>query len=378
MIGPSSELDYNTPRKPYNDRPASWTGTGFMRVVPNSKMEFPVDNIQESKLYDIVVRYEPQSNIEWDNVQLTLKRYLPIDAYGPCGNYSRNPQDIQTIKFSLERYAVARGVCLEKNGRYTVELQVNQAPRDADPRTENVLIDSIVIIPRYEDIPFFTGSPENERRRQDFERFRCQNSYYTLNRAPEPDEYCQKMLTSVGFYTFNGATACNCNVTGSTSAQCNPFGGACTCKLNVAERTCSRCHVGFYGFGPEGCKGMCQITSLSQYSCCFFLQLAIVINLDRKTFIVTPPLASARAVREPMDVDVTNVNQAIGTIRVVCAAIAMDSPICATPKRASALVANRTRLATIARNVPKDSTVTHWASTLMAFRCRVKVVRVPA
>lgn len=39
----------------------------------------------------------------------------------------------------------------------------------------------------------------------EFERFRCYSTYFSLNRAPEPDDYCRKLLMSVGFYVFNGA-----------------------------------------------------------------------------------------------------------------------------------------------------------------------------
>lgn len=49
-------------------------------------------------------------------------------------------------------------------------------------------------------------------------------------------------------------TACNCNSTGSSSQMCAKLGGHCPCKANVAERVCSRCHVGYYGFGPDGCR----------------------------------------------------------------------------------------------------------------------------
>ena len=63
----------------------------------------------------------------------------------------------------------------------------------------------IALVPRPEDIAFFHGSPENERRRLEFERYHCLSAYYSLHRVAEPDEICRPLLTSVGFYVFNGA-----------------------------------------------------------------------------------------------------------------------------------------------------------------------------
>ena len=51
--------------------------------------------------------------------------------------------------------------------------------------------------------------------------------------------------------------ACDCDQTGAYSLECKPLGGLCSCKPNVAERICNRSHVGYFGFGPDGCKGLC-------------------------------------------------------------------------------------------------------------------------
>ena len=47
---------------------------------------------------------------------------------------------------------------------------------------------------------------------------------------------------------------CDCDPTGSTSAECEPIGGQCKCKKNVIGRRCDQCSPGTYGFGPEGCR----------------------------------------------------------------------------------------------------------------------------
>jgi len=53
-------------------------------------------------------------------------------------------------------------------------------------------------------LPFFKGSQINDYRRQEFERFRCGSSFYSVIRS-EPQELCKKYLYSIGFYTFGGA-----------------------------------------------------------------------------------------------------------------------------------------------------------------------------
>lgn len=60
------------------------------------------------------------------------------------------------------------------------------------------------MIPKANDIPFLSGTPENQRKQYEFEH-RCLMPYYSLNRQPDVDEFCRKSLMSTGFYTFDGA-----------------------------------------------------------------------------------------------------------------------------------------------------------------------------
>ena len=73
----------------------------------------------------------------------------------------------------------------------------------------------ILLSPRLDSIPFFTGGP-GEIRRQEYERFRCQDyfnnvyNYYTIyeNRSDIRD-ICTKYQNSIGLYVFDGAH-CEC------------------------------------------------------------------------------------------------------------------------------------------------------------------------
>ncbi|GLH10959.1 Netrin-A [Gryllus bimaculatus] len=227
-------------REPFRDgRENTWTGTGFMRTFENSDLEFTVDNIQRSMEYDIVIRYEPQLPGQWDDVRVTVERDGPVDQNGPCARSA----------------TVYPPVCLEAGRSYKVRLEFKRYNNEVDSPSASILVDSIALIPRIESIPFFEdGSPANELRRQEFERYHCGQYFQSVSKGHVP-EICNKYHYNIGFYVYGGAFSCECDPTGSLSSLCAPLGGLCQCKPNVVGRKCDRCAPGTYGFGPEGCKG---------------------------------------------------------------------------------------------------------------------------
>ncbi|NWV66088.1 LAMB2 protein, partial [Malurus elegans] len=73
-------------REPPPDRPASWTGTGFARMLEGGWVEFHVSDVPFSTEYDVVIRYEPQHPEAWQEVGLKVLRPSPVSASSPCGN----------------------------------------------------------------------------------------------------------------------------------------------------------------------------------------------------------------------------------------------------------------------------------------------------
>lgn len=48
--------------------------------------------------------------------------------------------------------------------------------------------------------------------------------------------------------------ACQCDLQGSRSSECQVQGGQCDCKPHVLGRRCHHCAPNSYGFGPLGCS----------------------------------------------------------------------------------------------------------------------------
>ncbi|XP_035224803.1 laminin subunit beta-1-like isoform X2 [Stegodyphus dumicola] len=256
-----AELAKGTPdcqvlvREPYSEREATWTGLGFMRAFEGSHLEFDITDIPKSLEYDIVIRYEPQLPAKWEKARIIIERPGPVDPNGPCANTIVAQDDIKMVSLAYgERYAIVYPpACLEENKSYNIRLEFTNYVEGVSTPSASVLIDSIVFIPRIDSIPFFEGSAVNEYRRQEFERFRCGQAFYSVVR-PVPNEVCKKYLYSIGFYVYDKAHECSCDPTGSESLKCERLGGQCRCKANVVGRQCDRCAPGTYGFGPSGCR----------------------------------------------------------------------------------------------------------------------------
>ncbi|XP_040424475.1 laminin subunit beta-2-like [Cygnus olor] len=247
-------------REPPAGRPASWTGTGFARVQEGSWLEFHVSDVPFSMEYDVVVRYEPQHPEPWKEVRVRVLRPSPVSASSPCGNTIPADDQLSTSLPSGARYVVLpQPICLERGVSYTLRLELGCATARQDS-TASVLIDSLVLLPRYSSLEMFiAGDPGAMGRRETFERYRCAQHFHAVGQAPVA-EPCSSLLHSLSAILHDGALPCLCDPQGSLSAECRPQGGQCRCKPNVVGRRCHRCSPGTFGFGPGGCRA-CQCSS---------------------------------------------------------------------------------------------------------------------
>lgn len=244
-------------REPYRDgRDTTWTGLGFMRVFEGSYLEFEIENIETSMEYDLVIRYEPQFQGVWENVMITIERPEPIDPTGSCGNTRpTDDQMVVNLPGNNRHVTLFPPVCLEAGKRYKVRIDFRRSNANTDSPSASILVDSIMLIPKAERLPFYSGSSELDDLRYEFERYRCSEGFYDGQKVENIPEICRKNhFGSIGFYVYGQAFACQCDGTGSYSSICSSMGGQCDCKPNVVGRRCDRCAPGTFGFGPEGCK----------------------------------------------------------------------------------------------------------------------------
>ncbi|XP_066554307.1 laminin subunit beta-2 isoform X2 [Amia ocellicauda] len=242
-------------REPQPGRPPTWTGTGFARVPEGGTLEFHISNIPFSMEYDVLIRYEPQLPAEWEEVRVTVVRPGPIPTSSPCGNTI--PAD-DLLSVSLPpgaRYVVLpQPVCLERRVSYTLRLEFSHYRSREKVPNANVLVDSIVLLPRYSSLEIFiSGDPVSISRKESFERYRCHDNSKAVVK-PQPNDVCAKLLASMSAIIHDGALPCQCDPQGSVSSECDSRGGQCRCKPNVIGRRCDQCAPGTYGFGTAGCK----------------------------------------------------------------------------------------------------------------------------
>lgn len=62
----------------------------------------------------------------------------------------------------------------------------------------------IALVPRIDSVPFFRDSAANEIRRQEYERYRCGQAFFSVVKGNIPD-VCKKYYYSIGFYVHGGA-----------------------------------------------------------------------------------------------------------------------------------------------------------------------------
>ncbi|NXD69062.1 LAMB2 protein, partial [Eolophus roseicapillus] len=250
-------------REPPMDRPASWTGTGFARMVEGGWLEFHVSDVPFSMEYDVIIRYEPQHPEPWQEVRVKVLRPSPVSASSPCGNTIPADDQLSTSLPSGARYVVLpQPVCLERGVSYTIRVELGCASTRQDPSA------SLAPPPRYSSLEMFiAGDPISMKRRETFERYRCAQPFYAAGPSPPP-EPCSRLLHSLSAILHDGAPpqsgpaprSCLCDPQGSTSAECQPPPRQCQCKPNVMGRRCHRCSPGTFGFGTGGCRA-CQCSS---------------------------------------------------------------------------------------------------------------------
>ncbi|XP_071783632.2 laminin subunit beta-1 isoform X1 [Centroberyx gerrardi] len=230
----------------------TWTGPGFARVKDGAGLVFTVDNIPYAMEYDIMIRYEPESTEDWEAIVSITSVLLPSSPR--CGNLLPTEQLYTVTLPHRKRYIqMPRPFCFEPSNRYVVAIRFQRHGVSHRHLTAFILIDSLVLIPKYTELPGFQGNePEADQRREEMIRYMCLDSFM-ITPMPALAEMCSKLICSISAIIHDGALSCQCDPQGSISAECDKVGGQCRCKPNVIGRRCDQCAPGTYGFGPHGC-----------------------------------------------------------------------------------------------------------------------------
>lgn len=240
---------------PVGHQHRTWTGEGFVRATERTAVSFEIDDIQISKPYSIVLRYEaPRDQVGWENVLISVVRPENQDPNGPCGHVTPNDDFIKARLYPGHRYHEVRSpICLEAGLKYEIRVEFGEKRTGAPDRAAAILFDSIVLAPPTEELDIFKGSSLADYHRQEYERYQCRNLVLALSPKEQLSEVCTRYICPVAATVFNKTIECDCDKTGTVSGICNPLGGQCECKANVVGRRCDKCSVGTYGFGPSGC-----------------------------------------------------------------------------------------------------------------------------
>uniref|UniRef100_A0A3Q3VKW8 Uncharacterized protein n=1 Tax=Mola mola TaxID=94237 RepID=A0A3Q3VKW8_MOLML len=230
----------------------SWTGPGFARVKDGAGLVVAIDNIPYAMEYDIMIRYEPESTEDWEAVVSITSEVLPSSLR--CGNLLPTEQLYTVTLPHRNRYVqMPRPFCFEPSNRYVVAIRFQRHGVSHRHLTAFILVDSLVLIPKYTELPGFQGNePEAEQRREEMLRYMCVDSFLMTPMAALA-EMCSKLICSISSIIHDGALPCQCDPQGSLSGECDKVGGQCHCKPNVIGRHCDQCAPGTYGFGVNGC-----------------------------------------------------------------------------------------------------------------------------
>lgn len=242
-LDPGSALQI-IPRERTADAPITWSGQGFVRILTGAGLRFKVDFLPISLDYQLIIRYEPESPDDW----IASVNIIPL-SLGDDGCTS-DPTGKKTLTLpGTARVAILdTPVCLNKGGRYYIDITFDKQP-NVDPQSSlHTLIDSMGLVPKMEWVQDFCSQSELDS----FRSFRCQELSAEVGEH-HPPEFCERLIGSLSARIHNGAIACRCNLQGSLSPYCSKFGGLCECKPNVIGRCCDSCAPLTFGFGQEGC-----------------------------------------------------------------------------------------------------------------------------
>ncbi|XP_036068153.1 laminin subunit beta-4 isoform X4 [Oryzias melastigma] len=227
------------PGQKSSDQKVKSTGLGLVRVLEGTGLTFTVDNLPSSMKYHLVIHYEQETLSDW-LATISIRMLLP-------GDKGCSKDSIERMLLNLPDTSRAgildSPVCLNAGALYLVEVLFY-----SQPTTEglHILVDSMGLIPSVESI--------QDCSQKTLQPFHCTGLAISPDSQESLPEVCERLIKSLSARIHYGATACECNLTGSLGPACSKLGGFCECKPNVIGRCCDTCAPLTFGFGSEGCE----------------------------------------------------------------------------------------------------------------------------
>ncbi|CEF62050.1 Usherin [Strongyloides ratti] len=243
-----------------------WSGTGYVRVKEGSEINFDIGKVYKTLLYNIIIRYDSERNhIGWENVEIILSRPNTINnniINNQCKNYNiENDFMITRLRENHIYEEVNPSICLEEGIDYQLKIIFGERKTNYPDRSTSILIDSIIIIPKLDQLDIFNNPKNGIYNLQQYNLNYCRHLILLLTDSNDIPEICYSYTCSIAGSMINKALQCDCDKTGSKSSLCNNIGGQCLCKKNVIGRRCDECSEGTYGFNPNGCSA-CDCDSI--------------------------------------------------------------------------------------------------------------------
>ncbi|KAM6169904.1 LOW QUALITY PROTEIN: laminin subunit beta-2-like [Rhynchocyon petersi] len=225
----------------------------FAHVVDGAGVSLLAPAVPRALEYDIVLRYETQVPEDWQALISIRAQSLPSSTR--CAHVLPSEQVFQAALPHMHRaVALSRPFCFEPGTRYSMTMRLWRTKGVQRPDGGTILLDSVVLLPRVEELPGLRAvDPGAMQRLRELRQAGCMEAARMGPSSTMP-EACTRLVCSISALLHGGGLACECHPQGSLSTECALLGGQCPCRPHVIGRTCDHCVPGTYGFGPAGCN----------------------------------------------------------------------------------------------------------------------------
>lgn len=158
--------------------------------------------------YDVVIRHQTHTPGDWDEAVITVIRPDSYDPSGPCSDaHPEYENDISIRLHESDTNTVAlRDLCLEQGKVYKFRVTFKRQRYYEPSPAAQILIDSVVLVPRIEVSSFFIDSTPENTRLKDFYDYGCNRSFYEINYIDYLRPECKDIIDDVSIFFYDGAT----------------------------------------------------------------------------------------------------------------------------------------------------------------------------